>query len=303
MNRNLVCILIWAFALVWMIAIPTSTPAQRDWEPLDPVQTPRGEESKTFSSDDFAYTLATYVDEMGMVYYKGLKEDRGRLDAFISALGQLERSAFDQWTEQEQIVFWINAYNAITLRSIIDHYPIEASFGKSFLYPKNSIRQISGVWKKQTWLVMGREMTLDEIEHKVLRKLYNEPRIHVALVCAALGCPPLLNDPYDGERLDEQFSGRMKRFLDNPLKFRIQEDKKRVYLSPIFKWFGEDFVNNYGTDSKFSGHSEKSRAVLNFVGDFVNDEDRRYLETEEYSLRFEDYDWSLNERAEPVKSD
>jgi hypothetical protein len=293
---------VYALAFVCVAAITASAQAQRDWEPLEPVKTAGMEGAGAFSYDDYAHTLATYVDEMGMVYYKGLKENRAKLDAFVASMGQLDRSTLDTWTEPEQIAFWINAYNAITLRSIIDHYPIKASFGKSLLYPKNSIRQISGVWKKKTWLVTGREMTLDEIEHKVLRKQYDEPRIHVALVCAAMGCPPLLAEPYDGDRLDEQFADRTERFLDNPLKFRIEADKKRVYLSPIFKWFGEDFLNNYGTEEEFSEHSERKRAVLNFVKDFVSDESRHYLETEEYSLKFESYDWSLNERTGPSVS-
>jgi len=249
-----------------------------------------------FSYDPYADLLGKYVDERGLVDYQGLKADRGALDAFAGSLARLSTREYGRWNESQRVAFWINAYNALTLVAILEHYPIKASFAGSLLFPKNSIRQIPGVWDKLQFVVMGKPMTLDDIEHRTLRKEFDEPRIHVALVCAAMGCPPLLNEPFVGERLDAQLDGQARRFLNNRKRFRIDREQGRVYLSPIFKWFGKDFVKSYGTDDKFSGHSEAQRAVLNFVSKYLSEEDRTYLSTGKFSIGYLDYGWSLNEQ-------
>ena len=195
------------------------------------------------------------------------------------------------------MAFWINVYNALTLKAIVDHYPIQSSFLKSFVYPRNSIRQIPGVWDKLTFSVMGRDMTLDEIEHRVLRARFNEPRIHMALVCAAKGCPPLRNEQYTAAKLERQLDDQTNRFLSNAKKFRIDRENKTVYLSPIFDWFGDDFIKTYRANRAFQGYSAKERAVLNFVSRYLGDPDRMYLEKGGYSLSYLPYDWSLNEKV------
>jgi hypothetical protein len=142
---------------------------------------------------------------------------------------------------------------------------------------------------------MGRKLTLDEIEHEILRKQFKEPRIHMALVCAAMGCPQLRNVPYIGDTLDVQLTDQTRRLLQNSLKFRIDRGEGRVYLSSIFKWFGEDFVKTYSANGKFNRQSEIEGAVLNFVSQHLEEADRRYLATGAYSIKYLDYDWSLNE--------
>jgi hypothetical protein len=246
--------------------------------------------------DDFAAVLKTYVNQQGMVNYRGLKSNRGKLVSFAAAIDALSPDVYRKWSEKEKIAFWINAYNALTLKAIIDHYPIKAGFFKALAYPRNSIRQIPGVWDKLRFSVMGREMTLDEIEHATLRKEFNEPRIHLALVCAAMGCPPLRNEPYAGEKLDQQLDDQARHFLANPRKFAINPSQGKVYLSPIFKWFGGDFVKTYGTDKEFAGFSPAERAVLNFIVKYVNERDREFLLRGAYSISYLDYDWSLNEQ-------
>ena len=253
-----------------------------------------------FPYEDYAAVLSAHVDDEGMVHYGGLKQNRARLDAFDRSLAALRPEVYAGWSDQQKIAFWLNAYNALTLKAIIDNYPIKSSFFASLRHPKNSIRQISGVWDEIEFTVMGKAMTLEDIEHETLRKEFDEPRIHVALVCAAMGCPPLLNEPYAADKLDEQFSARTRLFLGDPRKFRIDRRKGDVHLSPIFDWFGKDFVATYGTDAKFRGHGEAERAVLNFVAPFLSDADRRYLEIGDYDIEYLDYDWSLNERTEPV---
>ena len=251
---------------------------------------------QAFGYDGYAIALKKYVNTQGMVNYRGLKAEGNRLDAFAVAIETLDPKVYDQWTDQGKIAFWLNAYNALTLKAIITHYPIQPSFFASLRFPKNSIRQIPGVWDKLRFGVMGQEMTLDEIEHETLRKQFNEPRIHMALVCAAMGCPALRNEPYTGNKLEAQFDDQTRRFLKNSLKFRIDQDEGEVYLSSIFKWFGKDFVKTYNTDGKFAGYSETEGAVLSFVSQYLGEQERRYLVTGEYDIDYLDYDWSLNEQ-------
>jgi hypothetical protein len=203
---------------------------------------------RQFDYSDYGVVLKSYVDDRGLVNYKALKANRQGLDKFAASLAQLDPQVYDAWNEKEKIAFWINAYNALTLLAIINHYPIKASLLGSLRFPKNSIRQIPGVWDKLQFTVMGRKITLDGIEHEILRAKFNEPRIHMALVCAALGCVVLRDEPYTRDRLDEQLNDQTIRLIKDSRKFRIDREKPRVYLSPIFKWFGGDFVKTYGTE-------------------------------------------------------
>jgi hypothetical protein len=270
---------------------------QGEMQTIGLPNTPRDDETG-FGYNDYAYVLTTYVDNHGMVEYSKLKADRGKLDAFVAAIAALDAKRYGNWNDKEKLAFWVNAYNALTLKAIIDNYPIKASFFKSRLYPSNSIRQIPGVWDKLQFSVMGQKMTLNEIEHSNLRRNFNEPRIHVALVCAAMGCPPLRNEPFTGEMLDAQLDDQVRRFLNNTAKFRMDRGAGRVYISSIFKWFGEDFIETYGTEDKFGRLGDAERAVLNFIGKYLGRADAEYLLTGQYDIVYLDYDWSLNEQME-----
>ena len=237
-----------------------------------------------------------YVDDRGMVYYVGLKRDRRKLDQYVRNIGSLKRSVYEKWEEPAKVAFWVNAYNALTLKVIIDNYPIKASFFRSMTYPSNSIRQISGVWKKIKFRVMGRDMTLDQIEHSTLRAKFNEPRIHMALVCAAMSCPPLRNEPYEGDKLQEQLDDQARKFLADSSKFKIDRRANTVRLSKIFDWFGKDFVKNHKPRTGFAGHDEQVAAPLNYFSGYLSDQNAAYLRGSKYSVKFLDYDWTLNER-------
>jgi hypothetical protein len=195
-----------------------------------------------------------------------------------------------------RLAFWINAYNALTLTAIVNYYPIQPVLPEPSPIPSNSIRQIPGVWDKLQFKVIGRQFTLDQIEHEVLRKQFNEPRIHVALVCAAKSCPPLRNEPFVGQGLESQLQDQTRRFLSDPSKFRIERARRRVLLSSIFHWYGEDFVSTYGTDKVFVGQRPIERAVLNFISQHLDSQGRDYLIRERYRIEYLDYDWSLNEK-------
>jgi hypothetical protein len=251
-----------------------------------------------FDYDDYAAVLSAYVDENGLVDYAALAAKRERLDGYADALARLDATVYQGWNDDEKIAFWINAYNGLTLILIVDHYPIDSSFLRSLVFPKNSIMQIPGRWTEVTFEVMGEPMTLDAVEHKVLRVQFDEPRIHMALVCAALSCPELRNEPFVADRLEAQLDDETREFLADENKFRIDRDKDVVYLSAIFDWFKEDFVARYGTGDPAGRRSEETQAAINFVGRYVGDADAAYLATGDYRIKHLDYDWTLNEQPD-----
>ncbi len=253
-----------------------------------------------FSYENYARALR-YVNDQAMVDYRKLKADRSDLDAFVRELADLDPRAYAEWDDKAKIAFWINAYNALTLKVIIDHYPIQPTWPARWRFPHNSIRQIEGVWDEIEFSVMGKDMTLDQIEHDTLRKDFNEPRIHMALVCAAMGCPPLRNEPYRGDKLDEQFADQASRFFGNPKKFRVDRAKGDVSLSPIFKWFGEDFEETYENKGPIRRRKDTEQAVLNYAVQFLDRRDAEYLRTADYDVEYLDYDWSLNEARGEAK--
>jgi hypothetical protein len=252
-------------------------------------------------ADEFAFSgyddlLTTYVDDKGLVDYRGLHADGQALNTIADAVGGLAIGADESWSEAAQISFWINAYNLLSLKAVVDHYPIQRSLIGSIQFPGNSIRQISGAWDKLKFDVMRLPMTLDTVEHDVLRARFKEPRIHMALVCGAMGCPPLRREAYTGARLDEQLEDQTKRFLSDPNKFRIDRESSTVYLSSIFSWFGADFVKAYKPEKLFPNTGEVESSVLNFIGKHLPAADREYLERGGYSIEYPSYDWSLNEQ-------
>ena len=250
-----------------------------------------------FSYALYAHQLAVHVDERGMVDYESLKSNSDLLNQFIAALGAVDAAEFERWSREEQLAFWINAYNAITLKYIVDHYPIKpGGIISSVRFPDESIRQIDGVWTKLTTRVVGEEMTLDHIEHEILRKEFDEPRIHAALVCAAMSCPPLRQEPFVAENIEEQLADQSRRFLADKNRFRIDRDANVIYVSQIFEWFGEDFVGKYTPSSGFEGRNDAERAFLNFASQYVSEEDAAYLRDGDYAVRFIDYDWTLNDQ-------
>jgi len=231
----------------------------------------------------------------GLVDYQALKLNSNDLNNYLKSLASVPQPEYNSWKKEEKIAFWINAYNVFTWKAIIDHYPIKSSFLKSARYPKNSIRQIKGVWDKLKFSAAGQKLTLNQIEHEILRKKFNEPRIHMALVCAAMACPPLRMEAFKGTQLNDQLEDQSRQFMNNPEKFKIDEAKGIVYLSSIFDWFGKDFIKTYGTDDKYTGKGKKQRAVLNFAHAFLGTDDQKYLDSNQYKVKYLKYDWTLNE--------
>ncbi len=220
----------------------------------------------------FGPVLKAYVKD-ARVNYSALKSQPQELDRYLAQVAAVSEPEFKRWNEKQQIAFLINAYNAYTLRLIVDHYPVK------------SIKDIGGVfsgpWDQPIVHLFGRTLTLNTVEHKMLRKDYSEPRIHFALVCAANGCPPLRSEPFVTTRLDEQLDDQARQFLADARKNRVAASERTVYHSPIFKWYGEDFEKKSG--SVLKALQPYWPATNRPVGDF--------------KIRYTDYDWSLNEQG------
>ncbi len=257
-----------------------------------------------FDYSDYRKVLRDNVDELGRVNYRKLKALHHDLDHFLESISELQYEVYEKWNDDEKIAFWINCYNAITLKAVIDHYPIKSSWLTVFRYRKKSVRHITGMWNKLKFPVLGKDMTLDNIEHDVLRKNFKEARIHMSLVCAARGCPQLRNEPYTGIMLDSQLNDQSDKFVNNWWKVQVIPDKKLVRLSAIFKWNSNDFLDKYrlaSTANTDLGHFKQDRiAVLNFISQYLNKAEAEYILSGKYRVEFIMYDWTINEK--PVMS-
>lgn len=232
-----------------------------------------------FSYDSYAKLLTETVAD-GLVDYANIKADRATLDSLVTYIGTADLS---EATEAQRLAFYINAYNILTIRSIVDVYPVE------------SIKDIDGVWDECEWRVAGKDITLNHIEHEVLRKQFSEPRIHVAISCASLGCPPLSETPYDPEHLDSLLRLASQRFAASPEHNQFDPDRATVRLSSVFDWFGEDFVEKYHTADRFPSLSQKENAALGFLLEHLPPSKTALERNDDIDVTYLDYDWSLND--------
>lgn len=251
---------------------------------------------QTGGAPTFDHTYAAYgalleaVVREPRVDYAALKTRDAELRRVEAPFGGVTSAEVARWTREEQIAFWSNAYNVFTLRAILDHYPIR---GRLFsLGPRNSIRQISGVWDSMTWTVAGRQVTLDEIEHKILRPTFQEPLVHFALNCASVSCPILADEPYRAPVLRQQFEAAARKYLASPLGLVVQGTT--VSVSSIFKWYGDDFIAQYRDRGPARG-SDSDRAILGMVATYGPEAAATMARSGTARVRFLDYDWSLND--------
>ena len=248
--------------------------------------------------------LAGFVNEQGRVDYKKLKRNRAELKNVMNEFAELDPNEYNRWPKADKIAFWINTYNIHMLRIILDNYPIESTRVLRVIWPPDSIRHIAptrmiGVakWDAYKFIVMDEEFTLREIQQRFLRKEFDEPRAFLALTQGSVSGPPLRNEPYCGRTLYKQLDDQAKRFLSNKHGLVMDREKQRVYLSAMLQstWFGNDFIDKYGTDKKFKSYKPTERAVLSFISNYIDQQDVSYLETGNYSVRYINYNWRINE--------
>jgi len=215
----------------------------------------------------YAELLEKYVHN-GVVDYQGLKKEEAKLDRYLKILEETDTKAL---TRNERFAFYINAYNAWTIKLILGAYPDITSIkdlGSLFKSP----------WEKKIARIDGEVITLDNLEHDILRPRFKDPRIHFAVNCASRSCPPLRSEPYRGDVLDRQLTETTETFVNDSARNRLEGDT--LYVSSIFKWYAEDFNED----------------VVGFFTKYVGGEIRKVLKehAEEIEVEYLDYDWSLN---------
>lgn len=203
------------------------------------------------------------------VDYPAMKKDP-RYKRLISDLRKFSPESLK--SREQKLAFWINLYNIFAVKVVQDNYPLKSI--------KDAGSFFSPVWKKTAGVVGGKDITLDEIEHEILRKM-GEPRIHIAIVCASVSCPDLRTEAYTEKKLNAQLDDQMKSLLANRGKgLHIDRQKGKIYISSIFKWFKKDF--------------ESSGGVVEFITPYSPEQDRKYLKGKNYKVSYLDYDWGLN---------
>ena len=233
----------------------------------------------------------------GRVDYQAVKSNPGGLEAYLRVLAEIDPDSYQGWSRQQQLAMWINAYNAYSIKAVIDHYPITHSWIADPLghYPDNSIQQIPGVWEDMTWTVMGKQYTLNMMEHGIMRKELRDPRIHFVLVCASIGCPYLESRAFDASHLDERLDRAGVDYLYKSRRVRIDSENKIVSLPQIFKWFKEDFEPGTQYKKLFTNQPPELAGILSWVYYYANEADRTFLANDQYRISYLYYDWGLNE--------
>ena len=237
-----------------------------------------------FDHSPFTRILLTYVDSNGLVDYAALKADRHELDAYADSLAAVSpKNAPERFpTEADRLAYWINAYNALCLKGVVDAYPVKSV---------KDIKLLSGFFNRTWFKVGGDSYTLDNIEHDVIRKEFDEPRIHAAINCASMGCPPISSSAYTGEELEAQLDRAIRGFLTNPVHVRIDPEKREVELSKILDWFESDFTGWYERN-----YNVDDASILDYVALYVSDAGIPESFSQ-WKVRHIDYDWTLNDVA------
>ena len=215
----------------------------------------------------FGELLNKYVSE-GKVDYAGFQSEEAKLDQYLDLLQGVDPKTL---SGKEQFAFYANAYNAWTIKLILTKYPDITSIKELGIFN-------TGPWKKKVVRLRGETVSLDHIEHDILRPRFKDPRVHFAINCAAKSCPPLGSEPFLAEKLDQQLDDVTRSFINNPQSYRLEG--RNLHVSRIFKWFSEDFNED----------------ALSFFIKYANGELKTKLEPqpEKINIKYLAYDWSLN---------
>jgi hypothetical protein len=214
----------------------------------------------------FSDLLQSYVKD-GLVNYQEMKSEEQKLDRYLALLDSTNP---DNLGREEQFAFYMNAYNAYTIKLILENYPVKSI--------KDTGKLLKSPWKIDFVKIGGQTMTLDDVEHNILRPRFKDARVHFAINCAAKDCPPLYPEAFEGSKVDEQLERNARAFLNNPEKNYL--DGETLYVTRLFKWFGGDFNDD----------------PLGYILQFAEGDFKAQLEAkkDKIKVKFLDYDWALN---------
>ena len=220
--------------------------------------------------DKLLSLVVTENNSSSVVDYSLLKQNSELLKKIVSSFESLDENTYKAMNENQKLAFLINAYNVYTLKLITDNYPIKSIKDAGSLF--------SSPWKKKIFKLFSTNVSLDMIEHEMIRKNFQEPRIHFAVNCASIGCPALFAEAFKATKIEQQLSKAATKFLSDQARNRFDSVSNTFYVSPIFKWYREDFEKSSGS-------------LENFLKSyFPNYKDQKA------EIEFNDYDWNLNKK-------
>lgn len=226
--------------------------------------------SKPIQHTQWSALLKKHVDETGKVNYQGFIQDSVQLNSYLDLL-RTHHPNPDNWSKDEQLAYWLNAYNAFTVKIVADHYPTA-----SIKDIKNGIPFVNTVWDIKFIKIEEAVYDLNNIEHGIVRPYFDEPRVHFALNCASISCPRLRNEAYTANQLEQQLSDQARYFLANPVKNNIT-NPNAIQISKLFSWFKGDFT-------------QKENSVIEFLNQYAPIQINENAKVEHL-----DYNWQLNE--------
>lgn len=229
----------------------------------------RNTNSSPINHERWDQLVKKHVKDDGFVDYKGFIRDSMELNRYLDQLSAVHPDD-KSWSRNEQMAYWINAYNAFTIRLIVRNYPVE-----SIKDIKKGIAFVNSVWDIKFIKIQGFTYDLNNIEHNILRPVFKDARVHAAINCASYSCPRLRPEAYTSEKLDSQLEDAMKKFLADPLRNKITADKAEI--SEIFKWFKGDFDRDAGS-------------LIAYINKFSTQKI-----SDKTELKYLNYNWTLNE--------
>jgi len=238
--------------------------------------------------DDLLKKHVSYISNgnASQVAYAGFATDRAALKAYLDRVSAVPEATYKGWNKNQQLAFLINAYNAYTIELILTKYP-----------NLKSIRDLGGTftkpWSLKFFKLFGRDTTLDNIEHDMIRAegVFNDPRIHVGVVCASIGCPMLRNEAFTAEKVDAQLEDGMQRFLSDKSRNRYDPRSKQLEVSKIFDWYKKDFTKGY------KGFSTLEATLGKYADRLSNDPGAQAeIRAGKVAISYLDYDWNLNDK-------
>lgn len=246
-------------------------------------------------SDPFHRALDLILDvnvRDGLVYYRALQSTRGSLDRYVASLN-VSTTTYDSWSREAKMAFWVNAYNAFVLQTIVSRYPIR---GTGTTYPASSIRQVPGAFDQMKFRAAGRSVTLDEIEKTILAE-FQEPRLSLALGRGAIGSGRLRSEAYTAVRLPEQLESIQAEFVTRQRLLKVDRQAGLVSTTPIVSWHEAEFVAAYGgkAGERFATRSPIERALIAFITPHILPLEREFVDENRFKVVFQQFDWRLND--------
>jgi hypothetical protein len=228
----------------------------------------------------------------GLVYYRAIRSERGRLDRYAASLN-VPPAAYESWSPEHKMAFWLNAYNVFVLQTVIDNYPIK---GSSKNYPPNSVRQIPGAFERIKHRAAGQNLTLDEIEKTILPQ-FKEPRLYLALGRGAIGSGRLRSEAYTGDQLKQQLDDVQREFVSEQTMIKIDRAANQVSVTPIMSWHEAEFIAAYdpGATGTMAERSPIERAIVAFVTPRLLPLEKEFLQKNEFKVTYHPFDWRLND--------